>query len=93
MEWGILKFIKKTNTIGDCTCTDYYTGPDCEIAPDLCLDLPVVVDCGDHGVCDGTTGVCVCLGNWTGVLCDSDVDPCAGVYCSVGSSCSGGVCG
>lgn len=35
-------------------------------APNLCAD----VNCGEHGTCQASTGLCVCSGGYTGPACD-----------------------
>lgn len=64
-----------------CQCFDGFTGPDCSllvcpfhyawvdsaIAPDV-AHLPA--ECSNMGLCDRTTGLCVCRPGWEGKACE-----------------------
>lgn len=68
-----------------CTVLDYMT----DIPVDPCLN----VNCGAHGTCNSSNGLCACRDGWTGINCQIPpvTDPCLGVICSE-QVCKTGVC-
>ncbi|WIA08123.1 hypothetical protein OEZ85_007581 [Tetradesmus obliquus] len=71
---------------GACSCTEGYSGAQCEVAPDPCA----AVICGAQGTCNG--GVCSCSGGYTGSSCEVAPNPCASMSCGAHGSCSNGAC-
>ncbi|WIA28195.1 hypothetical protein OEZ86_010757 [Tetradesmus obliquus] len=61
---------------GACSCTDGYSGAQCEVARDPCA----VVNCGAQGTC--SVGVCSCSGGYTGSSCEIAPNPCASISCA-----------
>ena len=47
-----------------CDCVEGYNGTRCEIS---CGGVP---SCSGHGICDLGTTQCMCLGGWSGAVCD-----------------------
>ncbi|KNC87201.1 hypothetical protein SARC_00678 [Sphaeroforma arctica JP610] len=71
---------------GQCTCTDGYTGPLCDVAQNVCA----TVDCGSNGICE--LGVCKCTNGFSGDLCQNSSDACYSLNCGLHGYCESGVC-
>lgn len=60
---------------GTCDCQPFYRGPNCETI-DRCMGK----DCGPHGGCDPSSGLCLCDGDYMGPNCDVKNCGMDGVY-------------
>ena len=69
----------------DCVCNLGYTGEDCDVRIDYCVN----VSCSSNGVCvNSIYGYdCSCNTGFAGVLCEHDIDNCVGVNCSGNGVC------
>ncbi|XP_067845550.1 protein jagged-1b [Heptranchias perlo] len=68
-----------------CTCSDGYSGQNCEIAEHACISDP----CHHGGSCSETPMgfECWCTAGWTGQTCTVDIDDCAPNPCAHGGTC------
>ncbi|CAJ0960526.1 unnamed protein product, partial [Ranitomeya imitator] len=69
----------------ECSCTEGYSGRNCEIAEHACLSDP----CHNGGSCLETIGgfECNCAPGWTGPTCSINIDDCAPNPCGHGGTC------
>ncbi|VDP35035.1 unnamed protein product [Soboliphyme baturini] len=72
-----------------CSCPFGYTGKDCSIDIDECLQT----DCSGHGRCANHIGyyICHCDRGYAGDDCEINVDDCQGANCSCGGRCVDGI--
>lgn len=56
-----------SSEVGGCVCNAGKTGPYCNVEQDVCA----VLDCGEHGGCQSTSGLaeCFCDNGWVGQFC------------------------
>ena len=81
MDLTVIVFCAETFGGSNCTqCVPGLTGPDCN-ETDYCSG----VSCSDNGECRNVVNSfrCTCSPGFTGVLCQTNIDDCVGVDCTV----------
>lgn len=73
----------------DCFCTPGFTGENCHIDVDYCLQH---TPCQNQAKCIDGKGVneykCTCTSGWKGQNCDEDIDECQLGYCQNNATCN-----
>lgn len=72
-----------------CACATGFTGEDCEIQIDNCVD----VTCSENGRCRNLIGssTCMCDRGYTGIFCEAEIDECESVTCTGNGRCVDGL--